>query len=267
VSVDPDPLRATRWTYDMSTVERVRRIADRTGEELLALLAVLRAYAWHGDHDTGENVYPGRRLLCDELAIAPKRLQRLRDALIAGNLLIDTGHRRGKGGTPVDRLALPTGSPQARTTSTEEPTGSPQAGTTSPPNRFPTGSQLVPPRPEPDKGPETTQDVREGAVAQVAHAREAAQGNCTPALTHQDREDLLAQTYLALEETWELCGQPGPRPTRRDVLRITHGTDARTAYGIADQLARKARDGDTDIKDVIAVCNHRLRQAQEHTHA
>jgi hypothetical protein len=118
-----DPYVALRWTYDQVTIARVRELARRHGEEALALLAVLRNLAWHSDGGDGGSAFPGLRLIAAENVIGRARASRLRDLLIAEGLVIDTGARRGKGGTPVLVLACPreTGTAQSEASSQKFP--------------------------------------------------------------------------------------------------------------------------------------------------
>lgn len=101
-----DPFAAQRWTCGPEVLERARAAAREHGEEASALLALLRELAFSADEDGGK-VFPGSRTLSRQLAFGRKRVARLLRALVAGGLMEDTGERRGRGGTPVYRLALP----------------------------------------------------------------------------------------------------------------------------------------------------------------
>src|SRR3954452_8581235 len=106
MSAPDDPFIAGRWAHSPDTAARVKAAAKAHGEAPRDLLAVVRVLAWFADGEDGANIFPGSRTLADMLAIGRNHVRRLVAVLVAEGLLIDTGQRRGRGGTPVFRLPV-----------------------------------------------------------------------------------------------------------------------------------------------------------------
>ena len=117
-----DPFAALRWCDSLGVharldaivareraAERARHRRDggraRSTVGKAELAAVLRANVACGNSD-GTNIWPGTREIERRSGVTYKRVLRCKDLFVADGVLIDTGERRGRGGTPVLRAAL-----------------------------------------------------------------------------------------------------------------------------------------------------------------
>lgn len=121
------------WTREPETIERVRRLARDAHIEGVAMVAVLREFALYADGVTGGNAFPSERTITEAIGAGQnrRRIRRCIELLEGAGLLIDTGVKRGKGGTIVYRLPIGTGDALDVSSSTADGTGDAQGVTSS----------------------------------------------------------------------------------------------------------------------------------------